>query len=212
LIEWTHRDARRDLAPLRACRQALRMHALRKALAHAASALLLASVASGLAGCRHKTVPLVPQVSLAPIDLEVPPEPEHPPMIQPPPDTAIVAPALPPAQMPRKPAAKKKVTPSKETPPVQVAGAGPAALAIGALSSGGDSTPQSQQQTRDLIASIHKRLTALPAKMASQQRAQVSQVTRFLRQSQQALDTGDAEGAKNLATKAKLLMDDLEKK
>jgi hypothetical protein len=37
-------------------------------------------------------------------------------------------------------------------------------------------------------------------------------VRHFLDQAQQALNSGDADGAMNLATKAKLLMDDLEKK
>jgi uncharacterized phage infection (PIP) family protein YhgE len=96
---------------------------------------------------------------------------------------------------------------------VQVAGApDPAAVAIGALSTGSDATPQGQQQVKDLIASIVKRIAALPAKTADDQKAQLRQVKQFLDQAQQALTSGDAEGAKNLATKAKLLMDDVEKK
>jgi outer membrane biosynthesis protein TonB len=174
-------------------------------------ALTLIAV-GGLAGCRHKTMPLVlPQVSMVPIDLEVPPEPENPPMIEAPPQAAVVVPPLPPPPLPKK-VVKKKPTPAKETPPVQIVSSEPAALAIGALSSGGDSTPQGQQQTREMIASIRKRLAALPGETASQQKEEVSQVGRFLRQAQQALDSGDADGAKNLATKARLLMDDIEKK
>jgi len=46
----------------------------------------------------------------------------------------------------------------------------------------------------------------------NQQRAQVRQVQQFVKQAQQALESGDAQGASTLATKAKLLMDDLEKK
>jgi hypothetical protein len=187
----------------------MRMTLLRLTLSRVALTLVLAT---GLAGCRHKTVPLVlPQLSLAPIDLEVPEEPDNPPMIEAPPQTAVVVPPLPPPLPPKK-TTKGKPAPAKPAPPVQIASAEPAALAIGALSSGGDSTPQSQQQTRDMIASIQKRLAALPTKTASQQKEEVSQVTRFLKQAQQALDSGDAEGAKNLATKAKLLMDDIEKK
>jgi hypothetical protein len=72
--------------------------------------------------------------------------------------------------------------------------------------------PESLQQARDLIASILKRIDALPTKTADSQKKQVSQVRHFLDQAQKALNSGDAEGAFNLATKAKLLMDDLEKK
>ncbi len=38
----------------------------------------------------------------------------------------------------------------------------------------------------------------------------MSNVRNFQKQAQQALKTGDAEGAKTLATKGKLLLDDLE--
>ena len=75
-----------------------------------------------------------------------------------------------------------------------------------------DDLPQSLQKTRDLIASIKKRVAALSSNFASQHKAEISQVNRFVKQAQQALDSGEAEGAKNLATKAKLLMDDVEKK
>jgi len=174
------------------------------------SALSLVFLAS-LTGCRHKT-PVLPYVSMAsPLEVEDIPVPDDLPMIAEVPEP-IPAPILP--VEPPKVVVKKKPAPAKETPPpVQVASAAdPAALAIGALSSGGDSTPQSLQQTRDLIAAIKKRLAALSSKIASEQKAEISQVNRFLKQAQQALDSGDAEGAKNLATKAKLLMDDVEKK
>jgi ribosomal protein S20 len=96
---------------------------------------------------------------------------------------------------------------------VQVASAAdPAAAAIGTLSAGGDSAAQSQQQARDLIASLVKRIATLSAKTIAAERRQISQVQNFIRQAQKALDSGDAEGARNLATKAKLLMDDLETK
>jgi len=99
---------------------------------------------------------------------------------------------------------------------VQVASTDPTApspeqTAIGALSSGGDSNPKAQQDAAELIASIEKRLTALPAQKADAEKAQISKIRNFQRQAQEALASGDAEGAKTLATKAKLLLDDLEK-
>jgi hypothetical protein len=97
---------------------------------------------------------------------------------------------------------------------VQVASAPePAALAaIGTLSTGGDAAPQSQQEAQDLVASIRRRIAALPARTADAQKKEIRQIQNFIDQAQKALKSGDAEGAKNLATKAKLLMDDLEKK
>jgi hypothetical protein len=183
---------------------------LRAGAASARPALLLL-IAVGLAGCHHKSKPLVlPQAATAPVELEIPPAPANPMMIQPVPEITVVIPPPPPPRQPP----RRKPAPAKEAqPPAQVASAAePAALAIGALSNGGESTPQSQQQTRDLIAAIRKRLAALPARTAGQQKNEVSQVNRFLKQAQQALDSGDAEGANNLAVKAKLLMDDVEKK
>jgi hypothetical protein len=91
-------------------------------------------------------------------------------------------------------------------------GAEPAAIAIGDLTSGSDGTPQSQQQARDLIASILKRIKELPAKTIDAQKKELKEVHRFVDQAQQALTVGDADGAINLATKARVLMDDLEKK
>jgi hypothetical protein len=148
---------------------------------------------------------------LAPIELENPTAPDDLPMI-----AEVPAPELTPLPPPpplAKPTPRRRPTTAPKDEPVQVAsGAEPAELAIGALSSGGDSTPQSQQQARDLIGSILKRIAALSSKTADAQKKQIRQVRHFLDQAQQALNTGDAEGAINLATKARLLMDDLDKK
>jgi hypothetical protein len=166
----------------------------------------------GLAGCHHKPAlfPL-PHGVLAPIELEDIPLPESLPEI-----AELPAPTLGPLPLPPppKPAPRRRPPPKEEPkPPVQVAAASePANLAIGALSAGGDAVPQNQQEARDLIASILKRIAALPSNIASAQKQQLKQIHNFLNQAQKALNSGDAEGAKNLATKARVLMDDLEKK
>ncbi|HEV2619606.1 MAG TPA: hypothetical protein VGU23_06670 [Acidobacteriaceae bacterium] len=162
------------------------------------------------AGCRHKvapyTLPVGPQVPLA---LESPADPTP---------AAIAAEPAPdfgplPAVNPPPPTPRRRPGPKEEAvQPPATGEPAPADLAIGSLSSGLDATPQIQQQARDLIASIHKRIAALSARTAEAQKQEVRQVRRFLDQAQQALSTGDTEGAKNLATKAGLLMDDLEKK
>jgi hypothetical protein len=54
-------------------------------------------------------------------------------------------------------------------------------------------------------------LTALPAQTLDDQKAQINKVKNFLRDAQEALKSGDDEGAMTLATKAKLLLDDIEK-
>jgi hypothetical protein len=63
-----------------------------------------------------------------------------------------------------------------------------------------------------MISSILKQIAALSTKTTDAEKRQIRQIRHFLDQAQQALSTGDTEGAKNLATKARLLMDDLEKK
>ena len=133
-------------------------------------------LAVGLAGCRHKpAVFVIPQPAHAPIELETIPPPDSPPMI-----ATLPAPELePPLPLPEppKPAPRRRPAPKEEPqPPVQVASAPePAALAIGTLSTGGDAAPQSQQQAQDLIASILKRIAALPANTANAQKKQIRQ-------------------------------------
>jgi hypothetical protein len=168
---------------------------------------------AGLGGCHRKIVrPALPLGSMAPIELETPLASNASPEIAtlPPPELGPLPPPPPAKPVPRR---RPTPAPKEETqPPAQVASAEPAALAIGALSSGGDQAPQSQQQARDLIGAILKRISALPAKTADANKKEISQVSHFLEQAQKALNSGDAEGAINLATKAKLLMDDLEKR
>lgn len=83
--------------------------------------------------------------------------------------------------------------------------------AIGELTAGGAANPQAQQEAADLIGSIEKQLSSLSAQTVRTQRTQISKVRNFSRQAQEALSSGDIEGAKTLATKGKLLLDDLVK-
>ena len=186
---------------------------LRGSLARAGLALLLSALfVGGLGGCHRRALrPVLPLASLAPIELEAAIDPDSLPMIEavPPPELGPLPPPPPAKQVPKKTPATKE----EAQPPVQAAAAPEsAALAIGVLSIGGDAAPQGQQTARDLIAAITKRIAALPSKIADARKNQVRQVKHFLDQAQQALNSGDADGAMNLATKAKLLMDDLEKK
>jgi ribosomal protein S20 len=149
---------------------------------------------------------------MAPVALEEIPEPANLPMVEVPqvklPPVPVATNAKPKRE--RKKPAPKAVTPE---PPAQVAAAEPPPeeTAIGALTAGGEASPQTKQDAADLIASSEKRLNALSTQKAEEEKAQVSKVKNFLKDAQEALKSGDAEGAKTLATKAKLLLDDLEK-
>jgi ribosomal protein S20 len=83
--------------------------------------------------------------------------------------------------------------------------------AIGELTAGGDAGPQTRQMAADLIKENDKRLEDLPSTVQHTMRSQLSKIKNFQRQAKQAMSSGDAEGAKTLATKAKLLLDDLDK-
>jgi ribosomal protein S20 len=168
----------------------------------------------GMAGCRHKQqlAPLPPV--MAPVALEEIPEPDDLPMIEAPTEKLPPVPVSTEAGKPKRKKKAPKVVAPPEPPETQVASAaGPPSpdAAVGALTAGGETNPQTKQEAQDLIASIDKRLNALPPQKAEEQKAQVSKVRNFWKDAQEALKSGDAEGAKTLATKAKLLLDDLEK-
>jgi ribosomal protein S20 len=176
-------------------------------------AALLCGLTAGLSGCRHKTqiAPLPPV--LTPVDLVDIPRPDNPPLVETPP---VKLPPVPVSSAAAKPKRERKKTPKAvppAAPPVQIAAVEPPpeATAIGALTAGGEASPQTRQDAADLLASIEKRLNALPAQATDEQKAQISKVKNFWRDAQEALKSGDAEGAKTLATKAKLLLDDMEK-
>lgn len=176
---------------------------------------LTCALTLGLSGCRHKpVVPQLPAIS-QPVDLATLPPPAKPQMVEAP---AVKLPPPPMAASGGRPRHERRKGPKTAastavTPTVQIATVEPPPeqTAIGALSSGGDSSPRAQQDAADLIASIEKRLNALPAQKVEAEKSQISKIKNFQRQAQEALTSGDAEGAKTLATKAKLLLDDLEK-
>jgi ribosomal protein S20 len=181
--------------------------------ARLAGTLICFGLAVGLSGCNKKPVvtPLPPV--LTPVALMDIPEPEDLPMIEAQP--LRPAPVAVAKNVSPKRQRKKPVVKPVEDAPVQVAAAPapPTAgeVAIGSLTAGGEASPQTKQEAAELIASSEKRLSAMSAQKAEEEKAQVSKVKNFLKDAQDALKSGDAEGAKTLATKAKLLLDDLEK-
>jgi ribosomal protein S20 len=153
---------------------------------------------------------------MAPVALEDIPEPDNLPMVEVPVEKL---PPVPVSTEAGKPKRKKKqppkvVVPVESAAETQVANAAAAPTpdaAVGALTAGGETNPQTKQEAEDLIASIDKRLSTLSAQKVEEQKTQVSKVRNFWKDAQEALKSGDAEGAKTLATKAKVLLDDLEK-
>jgi hypothetical protein len=169
-----------------------------------------------LGGCyRRKAPPTLPAVIHAP---ELPPAaPDAPEMAAslPLPDSVTVAPPVKVTEV--KPRPRRRTTPrspaSDASAPVDTANAEPLSddTSIGELSAGGDANSTARQDASTLIDSSERRLNGLSQAVVHQQQAQVRKVRYFLKQAKQALSTGDAEGAKTLATKAKLLIDDLVK-
>jgi ribosomal protein S20 len=189
------------------------LNGLEKLMRTRVSVALCFGLTVGLGGCRHKAqVATLPAV-LTPVALEEIPEPENLPMVEVQPAKLPPAPVIASEGKPKRERKRPvpKTAPAQE--PVQIAAAPPSPedTAIGALTAGGEANPQTKQEAADLITASEKRLNALPAQKAEEEKAQVSKVKNFLKDAQEALNTGDAEGAKTLATKAKLLLDDLEK-
>ncbi|WP_188758894.1 hypothetical protein [Edaphobacter acidisoli] len=174
------------------------------------SALACAGLMLGASGCRHKVraAPPLPPV-LVPMALVDVPRPADTPMLTPQP---VKMPPMPVAsKMAKLPREHRRTIVKAEEPAVVTPSPQAEAAAIGSLTAGGASNPQARQEATNLIASNERRLAALPTQRAEEQKGEIGTVRNFQKQAQDALNSGDAEGAMTLATKAKLLLDDLEK-
>ena len=170
----------------------------------------------GFVGCRHRTViPSFPPPQTPMKVIDAPPNAKAPlvdtPQVKMPPIPIAAAAATP--QRERKHPAKTTVAPPEPEPASPATSVTPAtprpdANSLGALTTGTTADPQTKQEATDLIAAIEKRLKALPSQMDDAQKAQINKAKNFWRDAQEALKSGDAEGAMTLATKAKLLLDD----
>lgn len=173
-----------------------------------------AGMAFGLSGCMHlhkaPKLPVLPPV-LTPIPLVKIPPPENLPLIPAPvvelPPIPIAAAAASPRRERRHLAPKSAAAPAEEATPEPMTDE----AAIGDLTAGGAANPQAQHEAASLIHTIQLRLNGLSPQIARRQRSQVNRVRNFWKQAQEALNSGDVEGATTLATKAKLLLDDLDR-
>jgi outer membrane biosynthesis protein TonB len=202
-----------------------------------ASLLLLAL---GTTGCSHKAASPPQQAQAPPLQTgkgTLPPpdttqqqEKSETPLASPlPPPSAQSVPLPPPT--PKKVRNKKpKPAPSKSTDTTQTAGATPANGATAQVSpqtvsaSGASGSPigqlttgdsalgeRTKHETADLIGGTQQGLNGIKRSLTTDEQVTASQIRTFLKQAQQELDTGDTDGAHTLATKAKLLLDELTK-
>ncbi|HTJ30942.1 MAG TPA: hypothetical protein VL346_10590 [Acidobacteriaceae bacterium] len=122
------------------------------------------------------------------------------------PTTAAVKPPEPPkkpAHHSRKPAQQNTPTP-EETAKVN---APSSVSAIGQLSGGASGDLRSQ--TEDTINSVEKGVNGITRTLSDSEKKTEAQIREFLKEAKQALDTGDTDGARTLANKAKVLLGEL---
>lgn len=171
-----------------------------------------------LSGCFHHPTQSPMQALAPPID-DMPPPPDLAPTALPPPVYSIPK-TKEPVAIPPEPAKTipKHHRPSTKTAntaspgsaqPGQVAEA-PAPVeesAIGKFET--PEAPDSKKQTENTIAEIERGLNSIGRKLNDQETRTSMQIREFLKQARTALTSGDVDGAKTLAAKAKTLLGEL---
>jgi hypothetical protein len=115
-----------------------------------------------------------------------------------------------PAASPNSQASGPSVTAQVTSPPqLQTAPANNSATGL----TTGDSASgeRTKHETADLIGATQQGLIAIKRALSNEEKATAGQIHNYLKQAQQALENGDADGAHLLATKAKVLLDELMK-
>lgn len=157
-------------------------------------------------GCRHKvSVALVPDVAVPSISVPPPTHKSEPfPFME-----VEILPALT-LQVPRQPLPHFRPRPTTARQLALLLPAQHAPVALGVLSTGGESTDlELRQQTEALLHGQQQRLQTLPRASVSLHAQQVEQARLFLQQALDAWRDSDLEGARVLANKAKLLLDEI---
>ena len=103
-------------------------------------------------------------------------------------------------------------TTAQVTSPPQLQSAAASNSAIGQLTTGDSASGEkTKHETADLIGTTQQGLSAIKRALSNDEKATAGQIHNYLTQAQLALDNGDADGAHLLATKAKVLLDELMK-
>lgn len=177
--------------------------------ASAALVLLLA-----LTACHNKNQvqnqpPLAPPIEDAP-----PPPPSKAPTNLPPPVITVPQPAQPTTQAqqtppppPPKPKKHKPKAADQEKTEVAQNDAAPKVSAEGNLSPA--EPADLRQETSDSITQTEKGLNAITRQLNDQEQKTRDQILEFIKQAKTALSTGDVDGARTLALKAKVLLSEL---
>ena len=119
-----------------------------------------------------------------------------------PPDTAQTPPA----------SASSGAQASAQATPPEAPGTVATPSPIGQLTTGDSAMGEkAKRETADLIGSTDQGLNGIKRSLSTEEKVTAAQIRTFLKQAQQALDNGDTDGAHTLATKAKLLLDELTK-
>jgi outer membrane biosynthesis protein TonB len=171
-----------------------------------------------LAGCFHRNQQAKVQPLAPPIEEAPPAKPSPAPTDLPP--TVIAVPSQPSAQgdqastqpLPKpKPPVRHKKPPAPSTQPApnpQVASNGtPGVSAIGQLSSGDPSGLK--RETANSISAIEHGLNSIGRKLNDPETKTAAQIREYLKQARGALVSGDVDGARTLAAKAKVLLGEL---
>jgi hypothetical protein len=119
----------------------------------------------------------------------------------------------PPAHARRRRHADKTAATRSEEPPAPMPAPAPAetnaAEAIGTLTSGDSGSREDKQEVSGIIDQTEKGADGLKGRLSDPDKATVAQVHKLLAQARQALAGGDVDGARTLATKARVLLGEL---
>jgi hypothetical protein len=204
-------------------------------VANLCSSLVLLTIF--LTGCSHRTSSAPAQAQAPPLQtgkgtLSPPTTPQQQettsPLASPLPPPSAQSVPLPPPPPPKK--VRRRVKKPAETAQPSTATGGstaqpPAANAvtaqvspslpaspIGQLTTGDSAMGEkAKRETGDLISGTEQGLISIKRALSEEEKVTAAQIRTFLKQAQQALDNGDTDGAHTLATKAKLLLDELTK-
>jgi hypothetical protein len=191
------------------------------------------------AGCSHKAAPPPQQAQAPPLQTgggTLPPlsstqqqEKSTTPLASPLPAPSAQSVPLPPPTpkkvrhrtkpTPPKPAEATQTVPSEPAPqtaqvslPQQTAAGAPSGSPIGQLTTGDTALGEkTKRETLDLIGQTQQGLLGIKRTLTDEEKTTVGQIRNYLKQAQQALETGDGDGAHLLATKAKALLEELAK-
>jgi hypothetical protein len=151
-----------------------------------------------------------------------PPSAQNVPSLPPPPPKKVHKPKRPATKPPdtaqtpagggaSQPGASGSQATAQATPPATTAAAGTPSP-IGQLTTGDSEMGETaKRETADLISGTEQGLSGIKRSLSTEEKVTAAQIHTFLKQAQQALDNGDTDGAHTLATKAKLLLDELTK-